>query len=383
MGYQAIVMAGGEGSRLPLAKCRPKPNVYVGGDRAMHHIFRSLERGGVDRVVVPVQYKASHITRRMHEEYRGKLEPEAVSPLVASGDVMGSKYNGTADCVRKTRRFLEGRPKTVVVTSADVLTNIEIGDLIEAHVHYANKGAWATIATVEMPKDKLYRFGVIIKDRHGRVQSFVEKPRSYPKETGEINASFYVVDRKLLDLLDKLKKEGMQADDFGKDIFPNLAKDGKLFSYLAKGAYWRDIGIAEDYIQGNLDMIDGIPGIESPLRKDDEMHCLVGKGFKTQNSSTRDSVIGNYVEIRGSSVRNSVLVGGNEVINTDLRNVVVDNLATIHGSKVGEFVIVGRDVFIEPGSVIADGVSIDPGAKINPEMGAIARDVIREYRQKS
>src|SRR6516165_5277081 len=59
---KAVVMAGGEGSRLrPLTIRRPKPMVPIAGKPVMEHILNLLKRHGITEVIVTVQYLASNI----------------------------------------------------------------------------------------------------------------------------------------------------------------------------------------------------------------------------------------------------------------------------------------------------------------------------------
>src|SRR5438445_4989591 len=59
---KAVVMAGGEGSRLrPLTSGLPKPLVPVVGKPVMEHILRLLRQHGITEVVVTLQYLGSSI----------------------------------------------------------------------------------------------------------------------------------------------------------------------------------------------------------------------------------------------------------------------------------------------------------------------------------
>jgi dTDP-glucose pyrophosphorylase len=52
---KAVVMAGGEGSRLrPLTIRRPKPMVPIAGKPVMEHILNLLKRHGITEVIVTV-----------------------------------------------------------------------------------------------------------------------------------------------------------------------------------------------------------------------------------------------------------------------------------------------------------------------------------------
>src|ERR1700687_1942507 len=89
---KAVVMAGGEGSRLrPLTSQRPKPLVPVAGRPIMEHILLLLRRHQVREVVATVQYLGAHI-----RNYFGDGSEQGVnlsysvedSPLGTAGSVM-------------------------------------------------------------------------------------------------------------------------------------------------------------------------------------------------------------------------------------------------------------------------------------------------------
>ena len=59
---KAVVMAGGEGSRLrPLTIGRPKPMVPIVNKTVIGHIFDLLKYHGITEVVVTLRYMASAI----------------------------------------------------------------------------------------------------------------------------------------------------------------------------------------------------------------------------------------------------------------------------------------------------------------------------------
>ena len=59
---KAVVMAGGEGSRLrPLTIGRPKPLVPVVNKAVMAHILDLLKSHGITEIVVTVRYMAAAI----------------------------------------------------------------------------------------------------------------------------------------------------------------------------------------------------------------------------------------------------------------------------------------------------------------------------------
>ncbi|MFM2070478.1 MAG: hypothetical protein RLZZ623_741, partial [Actinomycetota bacterium] len=59
---KAVIMAGGEGTRLrPLTSNAPKPMLPVANRPMMEHIIRLLALHGFDEIVVTVAFLANHI----------------------------------------------------------------------------------------------------------------------------------------------------------------------------------------------------------------------------------------------------------------------------------------------------------------------------------
>src|SRR5260370_9741740 len=95
---KAVVMAGGEGSRLrPLTIKRPKPMVPITGKPVMEHILNLLKRHGITEVIVTVQYLASNI-----EDYFGNGSQFGMHITYSREDVP----LGTAGSAKKSARKL-------------------------------------------------------------------------------------------------------------------------------------------------------------------------------------------------------------------------------------------------------------------------------------
>src|SRR5579859_1520891 len=157
---KAVVMAGGEGSRLrPLTILRPKPMVPIVGRPVMEHILNLLKAHGITEVVVTVQYLASAI-----EDYFG------------DGSALGMRIDysreevplGTAGSVNNAEDMLT---EPFLVISGDALTDFNLGEIIKFH-NSRRAMATLTLAHVANPLE----FGVIITDDQQRIRQFLEKP---------------------------------------------------------------------------------------------------------------------------------------------------------------------------------------------------------------
>src|SRR5690349_20244955 len=195
---KAVIMAGGEGSRLrPLTIRRPKPMVPVVDRPTILHIIELLKRHGITEVVITLQYLASVI-----QEYLGDGSAYGVqihytveeSPL------------GTAGSVRLGEEWLND---TFIVISGDALTDFDLRAIIDYH---KQKKATATLVLKRMPNPLEY--GVVIIDDDGSVKQFLEKPSWGEVFSDTVNTGIYVLEPSVF----KYYEPG-QPFDFSHDLF--------------------------------------------------------------------------------------------------------------------------------------------------------------------
>src|SRR5438876_2080411 len=233
---KAVIMAGGEGSRLrPLTIRRPKPMVPVVDRPAIVHIIELLKRHGITETVITLQYLASVI-----QEYLG------------DGSAYGIKIHytveetplGTAGSVRQGEEWLGD---TFMVISGDALTDF---DLSAAMRYHKQKKAMATIVLKRMPNPLEY--GVVIIDDDGRVKQFQEKPSWGEVFSDTVNTGIYILEPSIFKYY-----EAGQVFDFSNNLYPILLEKGDpIYGYVADG-YWCDIGSIPDYMTACADYLQG------------------------------------------------------------------------------------------------------------------------------
>ena len=119
---KAVVMAGGEGSRLmPLTVSRPKPMAPIVGRPVMEHILNLLKRHGITDVVVTVQYMASAI-----EDYFGDGSQFGMRISYSREEVP----LGTAGSVKNAEDLLD---EPFLVISGDALTDFDLSKIVTFH----------------------------------------------------------------------------------------------------------------------------------------------------------------------------------------------------------------------------------------------------------
>lgn len=351
---KAVVMGGGQGSRLRPLTCRlPKPMVPLCNQPVMEYVLQLLRRHECTHIYVTLHYLADEIIShfgngsdfglRMH--YSVEQEPM-----------------GTAGSVGLLRDSLKS---TFFVVSGDALTDFDLQRALRFH---KEKKAKATLVLTSVPNP--LEFGVVVTDSESRVQKFLEKPSWGEVFSDTVNTGIYILEPDVLDLIPKDTEF-----DFSKDLFTRMLEEKMpLYGYVATG-YWCDIGNLDQYRQAHQDLCHGrvhlsIPG--TPLRKG----VLVGKGTQIHPSAELEPplVIGRNCRIReGARLLEGTVLGDNCIVEEGAslqRDVVWEN--TFIGKKVrSQAAILGRKVTLKShvsvgeGAVIADNVSIGEGAQID------------------
>jgi len=214
---KAVVMAGGEGSRLrPLTINRPKPLVPVCNKPVIEYIIELLKAHGIDQIVVTLHYLADEIV-----SYFGDGREFGVNIVYSVED----EPLGTAGSVKKAEHHLDD---TFLIISGDSLTYVDLSDIIRFHKE-KNALATLTLTRVENPLE----FGVVITDDALRIQRFLEKPSWGEVFSDTINTGIYLLEPEILNYM-----ECGKSYDWSKDIFPVILEKGQsLYGYIT-GGYW-------------------------------------------------------------------------------------------------------------------------------------------------
>src|SRR5215210_1019548 len=274
---KAVVMAGGEGSRLrPLTSNQPKPMVPIVGKPCMEHIIELARSHGFEDVIVTVAFL-----------------PQAIRSYFGDGGGIGvnMEYSveesplGTAGSVRLASGRLDG---TFLVISGDALCDFDLTKLVEFH---RERGAAATIAlkSVENPLE----FGIVVTDSDGRIERFLEKPSWGQVFSDTINTGVYVLEPQVLRHV-----PAGEPFDFSKQLFPLLLEMGRpMYGYVAEG-YWQDVGDLGQYAQANFDALDGLVQLNIPgLQLRGNIWLSESAGVDDLDAIEGPSFVGNYCRV--------------------------------------------------------------------------------------
>jgi mannose-1-phosphate guanylyltransferase len=356
---QAVVLVGGEGTRLrPLTLSTPKQMLPIVEEPMIERVLGQLARYGVDEAVLSLGYLPDAFMRAY---------PDGVAAGVRLSYAVEPEPLDTAGAVRFAAHHA-GIASTFVVVNGDVLTDLDLGALVDFHRRHRAEG---TIAL--HPVDEPSRFGVVPTDVDGRVTAFVEKPPPGEEPTNLINAGTYVLEPSVLDRIDANRRVSIE-----REVFPAMAVDGVLFA-RSDDAYWLDTGTPEAYLAAHWDLLEGrrqgppaagarevapqvwtlgAPMVDGEVRPP----ALVGDGARVSVDATVErAVVGaGCVVGEGASVHGSVLLPGVEV----------GRGARVEGSVIGPGAVLGEGCEVRALSVLGAGAQVAPGARLE---GARAR----------
>jgi mannose-1-phosphate guanylyltransferase len=315
---QALVLAGGEGTRLrPLTHTVPKPVLPLAGRPHIAYVIDWLVRHGVDDVVISCGFLAAGMREALERleagvEIRYAEEPEP---------------RGTAGAIRFAEEQLSDR---FLVLNGDVLCDLDLSALVRQH---ESAGARATIALYPVEEPSAY--GLVRRREDGEITEFLEKPEPDQIDTDEINAGAYVLERSVLDLIPPDREVSIE-----REVFPRLV-GGELYGLRLEG-YWIDIGTPERFLQANWDILE--------RRVEAKPGARIGEG----------------VEIaEGATVAERAVIGSGSTIGEDA---VVEESVLLDGCRVGararlERAILSAQVEVAPGASV-EGAVIGPGETV-------------------
>ncbi len=344
---QALILAGGEGTRLrPLTTAVPKPVVPLVDRPFIAYMLDWLRGHGVDDVIMSCGFLA-----------------DGVRDVLGDGSAHGVRLRyveepeplGTGGALKLAEDLLDER---FLMLNGDVLTDLDVTAQLALH---EARGARGTLGLTPVEDPSAY--GLVRTMPDGEVTGFVEKPAPEQIDTHNISAGLYVLERSVLELLERGRRASIE-----RDVFPRLVGDG-LYAFVGEG-YWLDIGTPERFLQGTADILDGT--VRTGV---DAAPALIAPGASVAGDATIGAgvVLGEGVTIgAGATVERAVVLDGASVgAGCVLRDCIVCAGARIgDGTRVEGFSILGEGVRVGAGNVITHGARLFPGVDI-PDGGML------------
>ena len=219
---KAIILAGGKGTRLaPYTKVLPKPLMPIGEMPILEILLRQIRRAGIHEVVITV----GHLAGLMQAFFQDGRQ---------LGMQIGYSFEDQPLGTAGPLSLVPGLDGTFLVANGDVLTSLDLRDLI---AHHRASGAAATIATHQ--RKVHIDLGVIQFNGSDEIIGYIEKP------TYEFRVSMgmYLFEPRVLGYIPY-----NQYLDF-PDLVLRLIEAGERVVGYPFDGYWQDLGRPDDYEQ--------------------------------------------------------------------------------------------------------------------------------------
>ena len=220
-----LILAGGRGTRLqPLTHELPKPLIPLHDRPLIEHIIDLFKKYDIRNIIISLGYKK-----------------EKIKDALGNGKNLGVNITyveekeplGTAGPIRLAKPYLN---ETFIVCNVDELKEI---DLREMYSFHKQNNATVTIALTTVKDPSIYGVAIL---KGNKILDFVEKPKKESAPSNLINAGLYIMEPGTIDYI----PEGNSSLE--KDVFPKLAKEGKLYGYPF-GGQWYNTGTLDLYEQ--------------------------------------------------------------------------------------------------------------------------------------
>ncbi len=359
-----VVLGGGRGARLwPLTKLRAKPAVPIGGKYRLVDIpLSNCLNSGIYQIAILTQYNSVSLHRHISQSYHfDNFHPGWVQILAAEQTLDSADwYQGTADAVRKQLFEIQVTGAgDVLILAGDHLYRMDYAEMARFHWE---RGADVTVAVKPVSAHDAPRFGILKQEADGRIQDFVEKPKSRealaaftsrndPELPYVGSMGIYLFRTPVLaDLL------ALDHDDFGSDVIPAAIRSHRVYGYSFDG-YWEDIGTIPAFFEANL----ALTRPDAPFSFHDPdrpiyTHPRYLPGSRIFGSRQDQVLMADGCLVRDAEIRHSV-IGIRSVIGEEVR--------------IEDSVIMGADYYEAEGAAESAGVPpIGIGA------GAVVRGAI-------
>tara|TARA_B100000579_G_C22645426_1_gene763514 strand:- start:50 stop:946 length:897 start_codon:yes stop_codon:yes gene_type:complete len=297
-----------------------------------------------------IEWVVSHLADHGIQEIGLALgyRPDAFVAAYPDGRIAGLPYKvavepearGTAGAIRFAAQEMQ-LEETFLVLNGDVLTDLDVGALVDFH---GQRNAEATIALQAVADPS--RFGVVTTDNDGQVREFIEKPPMDASPSNNINAGTYVVNPSVIDRIPDARPVSIE-----REIFPEMALAETLYA-MKSDTYWLDTGTPEQFLEANLDALRG--------RRKNKPTLPVAAVDAT--AQVEDSVIGTGTHIGAEAiVKRSVLFAGCQVSKgvTIIDSVLSDDVHVGEGARI-ERSVIGLGERISAGTQLVEQTRPEP-----------------------
>jgi glucose-1-phosphate thymidylyltransferase len=327
---RALVLAGGEGSRLrPITHTSAKQLIPVANTPILFHALEDVAEAGITEVGIVVGHTEAEVRRAVGD---GSAWGLRVTYLRQEAPL------GLAHAVLVARDFLHGEPFVMYLGDNVLLEGIRrFVERFERH----RPNAQIFLARVPEPE----RFGVAVLEGD-RVVRLVEKPREHLSDLALVGV--YLFDGTIVEAAAAIRPSWRNELEI-TDAIQHLIDTGRTVRAEMVEGWWKDTGRPEDLLEANRMLLSvQARRIEGEVDADSRVEgaVVVEAGAKVVRSELRGPVIVG----QGSLVEDAVvgphasISPGCTVTGSRIEDSIVMERCRVIGVRRLEGSILGRDV---------------------------------------
>jgi len=267
---KAIIPVAGYGTRrLPITKTIEKCMLPIGNRPIVDYVVRDCLLAGITEIIFVVsegseQLEAyyrhnprieEHLRQRGKEDKLSLVEPPAGVKFDFIEQPDDGRY-GSAIPVALAAEYIDEGESALVLMGDDFIYNADGSSEVERLIARANDSEAAMIG-VNVAREEVSRYGVIMRSEPGDYQAIVEKPSPEEAPSTLINVSKYLLPKRAIDLARDIEVNDKRGEYEITDVINKfVATGGKVSIHEAIGEYL-DGGSVEGWLHANNVVVRG------------------------------------------------------------------------------------------------------------------------------
>jgi NDP-sugar pyrophosphorylase family protein len=244
---KAMILAAGKGTRmLPLTVNMPKPLIPIQGMPLLGHTILFLKYHGITDIIINLHHHASQVIDYI------KANNSFGIRIVFSDETQ--ELLDTGGGLYKARHFFD-TSDAFVLTSSDVITNLDLSEMIRFH---QNRKPLVTLAVKHRhsSRDFLFDENYNLCGWHNNTTGESKTIREVPNPVKIAFSTIHVIDPLIF----------QEVNEQGRfsiiDLYLRLARNHYITGFEHDDSDWYECGKYE-----NLDMLNNNPGITAIFKK--------------------------------------------------------------------------------------------------------------------
>ena len=279
---KAVIPAAGFGTRfLPATKAQPKEMLPLVDKPAIQYVVEEAVSSGIkDIIIITGRGKRAiedHFDKSFELEYvlkRDKKEKELeevrkIANLANIHYIRQKEQKGLGDAILCAKEFIGNEPFAVMLGDDVTFNNVPC---LKQIINVFNKYNKSVAAVEEIPKEKLYRYGVIkgkkVENSVYLIEDVVEKPASGKEPSNLAILGRYVFTPEIFECIEEVEAK-VKGEILLADALNLLRRKQEIYAYVFKGKRY-DIGDKCGWIKAT---------VELSLQRDD-LKDELGRMFK-------------------------------------------------------------------------------------------------------